>query len=155
MVDLGVLDPDAPEGGWMFPNGMSADGSVIVGGALTSEGYKAFIWDPQHGLRALQDVLTGGLGLDLSGWSLMMANGISDDGTTVTGTGIRNGRLEAWVAVIPEPRAAVVLAGFVLVGWRRRRERGQCLRCGYDLKGNVIGVRLECGAVTPGIDVKR
>jgi hypothetical protein len=28
---------------------------------------------------------------------------------------------------------------------RRRRGRGLCIRCGYDLKGNVSGVCPECG----------
>ena len=29
---------------------------------------------------------------------------------------------------------------------RRRRKRGQCLDCGYDLTGNVTGVCSECGS---------
>jgi hypothetical protein len=29
---------------------------------------------------------------------------------------------------------------------RQRRERGQCLACGYDLRGNTSGVCPECGA---------
>ena len=28
---------------------------------------------------------------------------------------------------------------------RARKANGQCLRCGYDLKGNVSGVCPECG----------
>ena len=28
---------------------------------------------------------------------------------------------------------------------RRRRKRGQCVKCGYDLTGNVSGVCSECG----------
>ena len=31
---------------------------------------------------------------------------------------------------------------------RQRRERGQCLQCGYDLRGNVSGVCPECGSAT-------
>ena len=31
---------------------------------------------------------------------------------------------------------------------RRWRQRGQCQRCGYDLRGNVSGVCPECGAAT-------
>ena len=35
-----------------------------------------------------------------------------------------------------------------LTGWRRRRreQRGLCVRCGYNLTGNVSGVCPECGA---------
>lgn len=31
----------------------------------------------------------------------------------------------------------------------RRRRRGRCLKCGYDLTGNVSGVCPECGKRTP------
>lgn len=31
---------------------------------------------------------------------------------------------------------------------RRRRKRGQCLRCGYNLTGNISGVCPECGSAT-------
>jgi len=36
---------------------------------------------------------------------------------------------------------------------RDRRKRGLCLRCGYDLTGNVSGVCSECGEAVPGSDV--
>ena len=49
-------------------------------------------------------------------------------------------------------------AGVGLIGyaWERRRRRplerrarGQCDRCGYDLRGSESGVCLECGLGTP------
>ena len=44
--------------------------------------------------------------------------------------------------------------------WRRRqrllRERGLCLKCGYDLTGNVTGVCSECGTeVCRGYETRR
>ncbi len=50
----------------------------------------------------------------------------------------------AWMPLVlclPYP-AYAWLAGRRL---RRRRARGQCLRCGYDLRGNVSGRCPECG----------
>jgi hypothetical protein len=45
-------------------------------------------------------VLTG-LGLDLTGWTLKIAHGISDDGRVIVGEGNNpNGDTEAWIAVI-------------------------------------------------------
>jgi hypothetical protein len=60
-------------------------------------------------MRKLQDVLTE-LGLDLTDWTLISAQGISDDGRTIVGTGYHNGGVEAWVAHIPEPATLTFLA---------------------------------------------
>jgi hypothetical protein len=86
---------------------VSGDGSVVVGSADTgavpaSDSNTAFIWDSIHGMRALQDVLQSEYGLDLSGWWLLDAKDISDDGRTIVGVGINpNGDAEAWVAILP------------------------------------------------------
>jgi hypothetical protein len=84
---------------------------------------EAFIWDADNGMRSLQDVLTGDFGLDLTGWTLEKARGISDDGTVIVGWGSGPNGREAWRAVIPEP-STLVLAAFGLLslavcGWRR------------------------------------
>ena len=105
---------------------VSGDGSVIVGqshsATVTSE---SFIWDAEHGMRNLHDLLVDDLGLDLTGWTLSTeTTGISDDGMTIVGRGINpNGFPEAWVAHIPEPSTLflLTLGGFVMT--RRRRER--------------------------------
>ncbi len=83
----------------------NADGSVIVGRAGVQGGCtpfgcqtagRAFIWDHQHGLRDLTVVLTA-LGLNLSGWELSEARGISANGRVIVGTGINPaGDFEAW-----------------------------------------------------------
>jgi hypothetical protein len=62
-------------------------------------------------MRNLQDVLVDDNGLDLAGWSLASALGISDDGTAIVGYGHHpNGQAEAWLARIPEPSTFLLLA---------------------------------------------
>lgn len=68
---------------------ISADGNVIVGTAfldvlgMTST---AFYWDKTDGLRRVDQMLTDA-GLDLQGWALSTAVGVSDDGGTLIGYG--------------------------------------------------------------------
>ncbi len=38
----------------------------------------------------------------------------------------------------------------IYAGLRRFARPGECLRCGYDLRGSVSGVCPECGALVPG-----
>ena len=88
---------------------VSADGSIIVGYVQNNAGFdeqKAFIWDREHGMRLLQEVLEGDFGLDLSGWRLgssasWKATAISQDGSTIVGVAVNaEGRQEAWRAVL-------------------------------------------------------
>jgi probable HAF family extracellular repeat protein len=91
---------------------VSADGSIIVGYVQNNSGYdeqKAFIWDQQHGMRLLNEVLEGEFALDLSDWHLTepwsswKATDISADGTTIVGVAVNaDNQREAWRAVISE-----------------------------------------------------
>ncbi|MFN0010685.1 MAG: hypothetical protein ACKVS8_03475 [Phycisphaerales bacterium] len=74
------------------PKGMSADGSVIVGMA----GNGAFLWTPCLGSVNLQTYLPT-LGINLTGWTLSAATGISADGSAICGWGFFNGQTRAWV----------------------------------------------------------
>ncbi len=91
-VDLGASDPvDSARA-------VSADGAIVVGRDST---FEAFIWDPRHGVRDLRNVLQAELGLNLTGWTLTAANGISGDGRTIAGSGINPaGQPEAWIAFL-------------------------------------------------------
>jgi len=89
---------------------ITRDGSVIVGISCGD----AFIWDGANGMRSLKMVLANDYHLDLSGWSLEKATGISDDGKTIVGDGWRiskdifgqqqyRGQDEAWIAHLDRP----------------------------------------------------
>ncbi len=59
----------------------------------------ALLWDAQHGIRNLHAVLVGDYGLNLTGWQLGAARGISADGNTIVGFGVNPaGQWEAWIA---------------------------------------------------------
>lgn len=75
---------------------ISADGSVVVG---LSAG-QAWIWEMNQGMRPLAEVLSE-LGVDLTGWTLTEASGVSADGKVIVGTGQRGTRTEAWLAELP------------------------------------------------------
>ncbi len=95
MVGLGHL----PGHHSSFATGVSGDGSVVVGnGRRTHAEDEALIWDEIHGMRRLQDVLTAE-GLDLTGWQLLDATGVSDDGNVIAGYGYNpSGAEEGWIA---------------------------------------------------------
>jgi hypothetical protein len=77
-----------------------------VGNGTTASGTEAFIWDAVHGMRNLKEFLEGDLGLDLTGWTLRFATGISDDGTAIVGDGIDpNGNNIAWMVRTGVPDA--------------------------------------------------
>lgn len=99
-------------GGWVglgdLPGGtfysiasaVSADGSVVVGSSRTDLGDEPFIWDAEHGMRNLKSVLIAG-GLNLTGWTLYQATGVSADGLTIVGVGVSpEGQTEAWRATL-------------------------------------------------------
>lgn len=101
---------------------VSGDGRVVVGFTGTSifSGQRATLWDAS-GAHDIAQLLTAE-GLDLSGWTLQEAYGISADGRTVVGDG-RNpqGLARAWIAVIPEPSTGALLGvGISLLALARR-----------------------------------
>lgn len=91
---------------------VTPDGSVVVGRASIqgscgpfgcgSEG-RAFIWTDANGMRNIQELLADA-NIDLTGWRLQEARGVSADGRIVVGNGINpSGQLEAWMAVLAPP----------------------------------------------------
>jgi probable HAF family extracellular repeat protein len=103
-VDEGMIALEPGEDG-LLPedaNDTSADGWFIVGAGSRDGARRASIWDPEHGTRDLQDLLTDEYGFDLSDWELREARGVSADGRTIVGTGRHIGVAdsEAWIAHI-------------------------------------------------------
>jgi len=95
----------------------------VVGFASMTSAHEteAFIWDQSNGMRNLKDVLEKSCGLNLTGWKLEHATGISADGLTIVGGGINpDGHPEGWAATIPEP-ATLILLGLGTALLRKRR----------------------------------
>jgi probable HAF family extracellular repeat protein len=114
---------------------VSANGSVVVGWASGPGATRAFVWDAARGMRDLRSVLVGWYGLDLTGWQLGAAFGVSGDGSVIVGRGVGpSGRTEGWLATldgsepvpsqVPEAVPTLPLLAFAagsLVLLRRRR----------------------------------
>ncbi len=75
------------------------DGTVIVGTAYSIGADSwAFVWNPRMGIVSLAEVLAT-LGVDIGGWVLGEATGVSGDGQIIVGTGLnRRGEVEGWIA---------------------------------------------------------
>lgn len=118
---------------------VSDDGSVIVGfsdsgsnilGATNSNvelGVEAVIWENGSPIRKLQDVFENDYALDLDGWTLIHAHGVSSDGQTIVGDGLApDGHHQGWIATIPEPTSIVLfgLGSLILRKTPRKKRRG-------------------------------
>jgi hypothetical protein len=80
---------------------VSTDGSVVVGSSFAEEGARAIVWNAIDGLRDLSRVLVEDFGIDLGGWELTEATGVSADGGVIVGNGINpEGQFEGWIAVL-------------------------------------------------------
>ncbi len=94
--------PTLPGSNGDAPQAVSADGKVVVGYAATNDGQQAVIWREGEGVELLHDVLVSVYDLDLTGWTLQRATGISDDASTIVGWGINpDGNTEGFVARLP------------------------------------------------------
>lgn len=99
--ETGILGISDLPGGGFFSRafGVSGDGSIVVGQSEGFRGQEPFIWDRVNGIRPLLDVLIDDLGLDLTGWTNLVAQDISDDNSTVIGFGLNpDGNTEGWIA---------------------------------------------------------
>jgi probable HAF family extracellular repeat protein len=81
---------------------VAADGSVVVGrSAGQGNNRRAFVWEAGSGMHDLQAVLVRDYGLDLAGWNLQGAHGVSADCRTLVGSAFKEGELvrnqaDAW-----------------------------------------------------------
>ncbi len=78
-------------------HGVSGDGAIIVGeagDALLNR--SAVLWEPTIGSTLLSNFLEAS-GVDTTGWILASIRGISQDGDTIVGEGLKGGIQEGWM----------------------------------------------------------
>ena len=100
-------------------NAVSEDGSIVAG----KYGGRAFIWDEANGMQDLKEMLEKNLGMNLTGWILTSATGISSNGRTIVGNGINpEGFEEAWIVTMPEPATIGLLAlGMAFIAGKKKQ----------------------------------
>jgi probable HAF family extracellular repeat protein len=115
LVRLGFI----PCSDWSIAHAASFDGSVIVGDPESNRGDCAFIWDARHGMRNLHEVLTNEYGLNVTGWQLSGARGISADGAVMVGYGTNpSGQTEGWIADLRPSIGITRRDAAVVVSWK-------------------------------------
>lgn len=92
MTGLGTLTPTSTS----YGQAISADGNIITGQNIDGSVYTAFRWTPNEGMESLADILTAH-DVDIAGWTLNDARGISADGKLIVGTGMFDGERTAYL----------------------------------------------------------
>jgi uncharacterized membrane protein len=97
---------------------------VIVGnaGAEGASTELGFIWDEQHGMRYIKDVLEQEYGYDFGDNILASARFENPEGTIIEGNGYTStGELFFWTATVPEPTTILLLGLGVMAMGRKLR----------------------------------
>lgn len=92
MASLGALAPTAQS----YGQAISANGDVITGFSLDGGVKTAFRWTQPDGMISLADILASN-NIDITGWTLDQARGLSADGTLIVGTGTFGGVEQAFI----------------------------------------------------------
>lgn len=93
-----VALPQTPNGCTALrPRAINGDGSLIIGQVVDNvAGFTAFVWTPAMGSQLLANHLQA-RGVNLTGWQISDATGISADGSAMCGNGLYNGSPVGWV----------------------------------------------------------
>ncbi len=93
-----------------YARGTNYDGKVIAGRALVAfVTYRACLWTTQIGMVDLNTYLAS-LGVNMTGWTLTEAWGVSADGSAVSGTGEYLGAQRAFLVTgLPCPSTATII----------------------------------------------
>ncbi len=93
-----VALPLSPGGSFALrPRAINGDGTLIIGQVVDGvAGFTAFVWTPTMGTQILSNHLAA-RGVNMAGWQLTDATGISADGTAMCGVGIFGGQSVGWV----------------------------------------------------------
>ncbi len=94
--DLGALGINASNPGFAQAWAISGDGASVVGSSTVGGLDHAFLWTPSRGMVDLNTYLPT-LGINLTGWTLSVAKGISANGAAIAGYGTFNGVPRAWL----------------------------------------------------------
>jgi len=126
MWDLGVLPGHESSDAWAIN-----ESGEIVGMSYAANGKGlAFLWDEQHGMRALRDLVPADVG-----WTAFLPIGINDLGQIV-GNAEYDDPEEGWAShaviltPVPEPAtlAQILLVAWVLIGKRSGRRTEEAVR---------------------------
>ena len=134
MQGLGVYDSTYTQAS---ANTTNEDGSLIGGYVRNGSDYRAMIWDEQHGMRLLEEVLVDDYNLDLQDFtSLREVWGISPDGQYLTGIGATSSFYSTFLIympslensevsnpAIPEPSSLIVWCTLAFCFTRLRRRK--------------------------------
>ena len=103
------------------------DDGMIFGTTYNADGegeILAFIWDKEHGMRYLKDVLERNYGYDFGTAILTSVEFLNPEGTIIYGNGFNSaGDIFHWQVTVPEPASVFLLAfgGVLLRRWKRTR----------------------------------
>lgn len=80
------------------PYEITPDGNIIVGTSFGAPNglFQATRWDETNGTQLLEDILLAA-NVDLTGWQLAQATGVSDDGSVIVGLGDLNGQTRGFI----------------------------------------------------------